>query len=171
MGLGDNVRKFITRSINSPLDVLTKDSNKLVSKIRSGKGGSNTIDEVNKILDRITNLENAQVTIDNFRKQLSSLLRTSKSGLKGAEKLREANIIGSALNPAAAAISLVQEKHMEKFKSEIEDLGSVGDILEPTVGGLKLTTTQIKNKLQKAVKDKEEADRVNEQKNKQLGIK
>ena len=50
-------------------------------------------------------------------------------------------------------------------------MGSVGDILEPTVGGLKLTTTQIKNKLQKAVKDKEEADRVNEQKNKQLGIK
>ncbi len=170
MGLGDNVRKFINRSINSPLDVLTKDSNKLVSKIRSGKGGSDTIDEVNKILDRITNLENTQVTIDNFKKQLSSVLRTTRSGLRGAEKLREANIVGSALNPAAAAISLVQEKLMEKFKGELKDLGSVNDILEPTIDNMKLSTTQIKDNLEVAVKDKEEADRVKEQKNKQLGI-
>ena len=170
MGLGDNVRKFIKRSITSPVDLLSKDANKLVAKIRSGKGGSDTIDEVNKILDRITNLENTQVTIDNFKNQLSSLLRTAKSGLKGAEKLREANVIGSALNPAAAAISLVQEKLMDKFKGEIEDLGSVGDILGPTVDGLKMSTKQIKDRLQKAVKDKEEADKVNEQKNKQLGI-
>jgi len=171
MGLGDNIRKFINRSITSPIDDLSKDSKKLVAKIRSGKGGSDTIDEVNKILDRITNLENAQVTIDNFKKQLSSVLRTTRSGLKGAEKLREANVVGSALNPAAAAISLVQEKLMEKFKGELKDLGSVNDILGPTVDNLKLSTTEIKDRLEEAVKDNEEADKINERKNKQLGIK
>ena len=35
---------------------------------------------------------------------------------------------------------------------------------------MKLSTTQIKDNLEVAVKDKEEADRVKEQKNKQLGI-
>ena len=171
MGLGDNVRNFIKRRVNNPIDDLSKDSKKLVAKIRSGKGGSDTISEVNKVLDRITNLDNTQVTIDNFKNQLSSLLRTAKSGLSGAEMLREANVIGSALNPAAAAISLIQEKLMDKFKGEIKDLGSVSDILAPTVDDLKVSTKQIKDRLQKAVKDKEESDKVNEQKNKQLGIK
>jgi hypothetical protein len=60
---------------------------------------------------------------------------------------------------------------MDKFKGEIQDLGSVSDILEPTVDNLKVSTKQIKDRLQKAVKDKEESDKVNEQKNKQLGIK
>ena len=60
---------------------------------------------------------------------------------------------------------------MDKFKGEIQDLGSVSDILEPTGDNLKVSTKQIKDRLQKAVKDKEESDKVNEQKNKQLGIK
>ena len=59
---------------------------------------------------------------------------------------------------------------MEKFKGELKDLGSVNDILEPTIDNMKLSTTQIKDNLEVAVKDKEEADRVKEQKNKQLGI-
>mgnify|MGYP003115653841 FL=1 len=60
---------------------------------------------------------------------------------------------------------------MEKFKGELKDLGSVNDILGPTVDNLKLSTTEIKDRLEEAVKDNEEADKVNERKNKQLGIK
>ena len=89
--------------------------------------------------------------------------------MKLAEKLREANVIGSSLNPAAAAIGLVQEKLMAKFKEEIDDLGSAAGIIKPALNKLDRSLKNMRNKLNQSVKDKENADTVKQDRNKMLG--
>ena len=121
MALGDIVRNFLKSNLNDQLSELEKRTNLQMTKMRSG-GGSGDIEDTEKLLSDLDSLEKTGTDIKNLDEQVTPLKSRSESGLKAAEKLREANIIGSSLNPAAAAMSIVQEKLMVKLKDEIEDL-------------------------------------------------
>ena len=66
-------------------------------------------------------------------------------------------------------MGIVQEKIMDKFKEEIEDLGSAAGIIKPALNKLDRALTNMRNKLNQSIKDKEQADSVKQERNKMLG--
>ena len=165
MALGDVVRKFISENLDSELSNMERKTDKQVAANRSG-GGSGDVEDSKKLLERI---EQLSVQIKDLNNTIAPLLSRSEAGRKAAEKLREANVIGSSLNPAAAALGIVQEKIMDKFKEEIEDLGSAAGIIKPALNKLDRALTNMRNKLNQSIKDKEQADSVKQERNKMLG--
>lgn len=168
MALGDIVRKFLSGNVDNRISDMESRTDEQVAKTRSG-GGSGDIEDTKNLLSSLDSLEGLGKQIEDLNNTVDPLLNRSKSGMKLAEKLREANVIGSSLNPAAAAIGIVQEKLMAKFKEEIDDLGSAADIIKPALNKLKTSISTMKNKLNQSVKDKEKADTVSQERNKMLG--
>ena len=97
------------------------------------------------------------------------MISASTALQKTAEALKEANSIGSALNPAAAAIAIVQEKLVAKFKEEIEDVKSAADGIGPALNKLKKSIIQMKDDLNQAIKDRKKSDEVKAERDAQLG--
>jgi len=168
MALGDIVRKFLSGNLDSKIADMEGRTDEQVSKMRSN-GGDGDVEDTKKLLDSLNSLEESGKDIEELDGQITPLKSRSKSGLKAAEKLREANIIGSSLNPAAAAVAIVQEKLMAKLNEEIEDLGSAGNLIKPALRKLKGSVNSMKVKLNQAIKDKEQADAVKADRNKMLG--
>ena len=168
MALGDVVRKFISGNLDTKLSSMEKKTDNQVAKNRSG-GGSGDVEDSKKLLDDMNKLEDLSTQIEDLNNTVAPLLGRSESGMKAAEKLREANVIGSSLNPAAAAVAIVQEKLMAKFKEEIEDLGSATGIIKPTLNKLDRSLTNMRNKLNQSMKDKEQSDIAKQERNKMLG--
>ena len=168
MALGDIVRKFISGNLDTKLSSMEKKTDNQVAKNRSG-GGSGDVEDSKKLLDDMNKLEDLSTQIEDLNNTVAPLLGRSESGMKAAEKLREANVIGSSLNPAAAAVAIVQEKLMAKFKEEIDDLGSATGIIKPTLNKLDRSLTNMRNKLNQSMKDKEQSDIAKQERNKMLG--
>ena len=168
MALGDIVRKFLSGNLDSKIADMESRTDEQVSKMRSN-GGDGDVEDSKELLKSLNSLEESGKEIEELDGQVTPLKSRSESGLKAAEKLREANIIGSSLNPAAAAVAIVQEKLMAKLKDEIEDLGSAGDIIKPALNKLNRSITNMRKKLNQSIKDKEQADAVKADRNKMLG--
>ena len=58
---------------------------------------------------------------------------------------------------------------MDKFKEEIDDLGSAAGIIKPALNRLDRSLKNMRSKLNQSIKDKEQADVVKQEKNKMLG--
>ncbi len=168
MGLGEQVRNLISEKVNEPINSQKEKVKNIVKKIREG-GGSSEIRRAQELISKIDQLKEAQTQFENFSQQARNLIRGSEALRKTAEALREANSIGSALNPAAAAIALVQEKLVTKFKEEIDDLKSAANGIGPAVNKLKKSIIQMKDDLNQAIKDKKRSDDVKAERDKQLG--
>jgi len=64
------------------------------------------------------------------------------------------------LNPAAAAISVVQEKLQKKIEEEIEDVKAAKDAIGPAVDSLRDFIGDTKKKLSKAIADKKKREQL-----------
>ena len=137
MSLGDTVRNLISSKINDPINSQKEKVKVIIQKIRSG-GGNGAVAKAQNILNKVNELQEVQTQFENYLQQARNLIRASEALRKTAEALREANSVGSALNPAAAAIALVQEKLVTKFKEEIEDIKSAADSIGPAVNNFQI---------------------------------
>ena len=168
MGLGKVVRDLINDKINAPVNSQKNEVKKVVQSIREG-GNSTDVDNARDTLEKINKLEEVQGQFENYFNQAKSLISASTALQKTAQALKEANNIGSALNPAAAAIAIVQEKLVAKFKEEIEDVKSAADSIKPALNKLKKSIFEMKDKLNQALKNKERSDKVKAERDAQLG--
>jgi DNA repair exonuclease SbcCD ATPase subunit len=157
MGIGDSIRKQISNLINNPSKVLGDKASVIIKGINAGGGG---LEEAEKLLDELKNLEKRKETLQAAEQQLNNIVNTVSATKKTAVALKEANTIGSALNPAAAAISVVQDKLQNKIEKEIEDVKSAKDALGPAVDGLGNFIGDTKQKLAKAIADKKKRDQL-----------
>ena len=73
------------------------------------------------------------------------------------------------IEPAAAAVAIVQEKIMAKLNEEIKDLKSAAGIIKPSLNKLDRALSNMRNKLNQSIKDKEQADTAKQERNKMLG--
>ena len=153
MGLGDRLRDFISNNIDEQLTDLRGKVKDLTKKMRQGNVETKEIDNLMKSLD---SLEKTKETLSNLGTQVEGFLDRAKTAKSAAEKLREANVVASALNPAAAAITLVQEKLIGKSDEEVADLGSAVDGVKPTVGKVDNEVKVMKKDLDDAKKDQED---------------
>jgi len=157
MGVGDAIRKQISNLVNNPSKVLGDKANSVVKDINSGGKG---LEEAEKLLKDLKDLEKRRETLDSAKQQIGNIVNTISATKKTAVALKEANTIGSALNPAAAAISVVQDKLQNKIEKEIEDVKSAKDSLGPAVQNLKDFIGNTKKKLSQAIADKKRRDQL-----------
>jgi uncharacterized coiled-coil DUF342 family protein len=120
-------------------------------------------------MTKLDDLESKGNQIDGIKSQVQSVLNAADSLRKTASATREASVIGSALNPAAAAISIVQEKLVEKFKEEIEDAKSAIDGVGPALRKLGQNVKDLKKDLKEALRKNEEKKKAKSQRDQQLG--
>ena len=168
MGLGEQVRKLISEKINEPINSRKEKVKNTIKKIREG-GGSEELKRAQSQIEKINKLQEVQQQFENYFNQAKTLISASTALQKTAEALKEANSIGSALNPAAAAIAIVQEKLVAKFKEEIEDVKSAADGIGPALNNLKKSIIQMKDDLNQAIKDRKKSDEVKAERDAQLG--
>ena len=110
-----------------------------------------------------------QETLNTAKQQISNVINTVSATKITAVALKEANTIGSALNPAAAAISVIQEKLENKIEKEIEDVKSAKDAIGPALDGLGDFIEDTKKKLSKAIADKKRRDQEKKDRDQALG--
>ena len=166
MGIGDAIRKQITNLVNSPSEILGRKVGKVVKQINSGGAG---LEEAEKLLNDLKDLEKRRETLDAAKQQISNVINTISATKITAVALKEANTIGSALNPAAAAISVIQEKLENKIEKEIEDVKSAKDAIGPALDGLGDFIEDTKKKLSKAIADKKRRDQEKKDRDQALG--
>ena len=100
---------------------------------------------------------------------MQTVLKAADSLRKTATATREASVIGSALNPAAAAISIVQEKLIEKFNEEVEDAKSAIDSVGPALQKLGKNVKGLKKDLDEALRKNKEKQEAKAERDRQLG--
>jgi|TARA_B110000495_G_scaffold178957_1_gene172049 DNA anti-recombination protein RmuC len=166
MGLGDAIRKQITNLVNSPSRILGEKANSIVKRISGGGAG---LEEAEKLLNDLKDLEKRKETLNTAKQQISNVINTVSATKITAVALKEANTIGSALNPAAAAISVIQEKLENKIEKEIEDVKSAKDAIGPALDGLGDFIEDTKKKLSKAIADKKRRDQEKKDRDQALG--
>ena len=168
MGLGDSIRNFIKNEIIGKLDDLKKAVSTL-SKVMKTGGYEKEAAEADKLIKQINTIKKQKDQLINLKKQVDGFLKRAKSAKQAAEKLREANTVASALNPAAAAITLVQEKLITKAQDEIKDLGSAVYIVDPTVQEIDVATADMESELNQAKKDQEDMEENKKNRDEMLG--
>ena len=117
----------------------------------------------------LKDLEKRKETLNTAKQQISNVINTVSATKITAVALKEANTIGSALNPAAAAISVIQEKLENKIEKEIEDVKSAKDAIGPALDGLGDFIEDTKKKLSKAIADKKRRDQEKKDRDQALG--
>tara|TARA_R100001377_G_C3103086_1_gene79879 strand:- start:44 stop:547 length:504 start_codon:yes stop_codon:yes gene_type:complete len=157
MGVGDAIRKQISNLVNNPSKVLGDKASLIIKGISTGGQG---LEEAEKLLKDLNDLEKRRETLDAAKQQIGNVINTISATKKTAVALKEANTIGSALNPAAAAISVVQDKLQNKIEKEVEDVKSAADALGPAVENLKNFIGNTKKKLSKAIADKKRREQL-----------
>ena len=161
MGLGDAIRKQITNLVNSPSRILGEKANSIVKGISGGGAG---LEEAEKLLNDLKDLEKRKETLNTAKQQISNVINTVSATKITAVALKEANTIGSA-----AAISVIQEKLENKIEKEIEDVKSAKDAIGPALDGLGDFIEDTKKKLSKAIADKKRRDQEKKDRDQALG--
>ena len=92
MGIGDSIRKQISNLINNPSKVLGDKASVIIKGINAGGGG---LEEAEKLLDELKNLEKRKETLQAAEQQLNNIVNTVSATKKTAVALKEANTIGS----------------------------------------------------------------------------
>ena len=113
MAAGDKIRQKLDSLILGPIKSKQSEIKDLIESIRQNGGQSADIIKAQNLMTKLDDLESKGNQIDGIKSQVQSVLNAADSLRKTASATREASVIGSALNPAAAAISIVQEKLVE----------------------------------------------------------
>ena len=169
MAVGDKIRQKIDSLILGPIESKQEEIKQLVESIRQNGGQSADVEKAVKLKNELDNIQSKGDQIDGIRGQVQSVLKAAESLKKTATATREASVIGSALNPAAAAIGIVQEKLIEKFNEEIEDAKSAINGVKPALKNLTKSIKNLKKDLDDSIKKNEERKKSKEQRDAQLG--
>tara|TARA_B100000214_G_scaffold369436_1_gene342496 strand:- start:221 stop:745 length:525 start_codon:yes stop_codon:yes gene_type:complete len=169
MAAGDKIRAKLDSLILGPIKDKQADIKKLIESIRQGGGQSADVQKAEDFKNQLDELQSGGEQIDSVRSQVQTVLKAADSLRKTATATREASVIGSALNPAAAAISIVQEKLIEKFNEEVEDAKSAIDSVGPALQKLGKNVKGLKKDLDEALRKNKEKQEAKAERDRQLG--
>lgn len=170
MAAGDKIRQKIDSLILGPIESKQEEIKQLVESIRQNGGQSADVEKAVKLKNELDNIQSKGDQIDGIRGQVQSVLKAAESLKKTAIATREAAVIASSpLNPAGAAIGIVQEKLIEKFNEEIEDAKSAINGIKPALKNLTKSIKNLKKDLDDSIKKNEERKKSKQQRDAQLG--
>ena len=100
--VSDKIKEVINDQVVGTRKNLDRKVDKVIKGMRSGEG---KIDELEEIEIDIITLEEVKQKVRDAIDRVKSILTSLTAGKDASEASRKASVIGSALNPAAAAIA------------------------------------------------------------------
>ena len=163
--LSDKVQKAIDSQFDAGKKKIEQRVGIIVKNLRLGKEQGKNLQKVLTVIDQAND---AVDMINNITKTIKSAQESIEAAKIAAEAARKAATVGSALNPASAAIGIAQEFVIAKLDTEIEDTKDVLNVTPRLIENFETFMEDTKQKIEKAKKEKEEKDRYRKEQLRQL---
>ena len=162
----DALKKLIDDSIEKEKQKLDKKVDNALNLYR--KGSEQADKAVNDVEVNIEKAKDAKEKVSDAIDRIKSIRLSFDSGRKVAESTEKASTIGSALNPAAAAIAFAQKFIIDKLKIEIKDIGDELNVAPQILDNLDKFFTRTRKKIAKEKARRAAQKRIAEEKKKML---
>jgi len=155
--VSNKIKEVINDQVVSTRKNMDGKVDKVIKGMRSGEEQSDKLAEIEK--DMIT-LEEVKQKVRDAVDRVKSIRVSLKAGKDASETSRKASVIGSALNPAAAAIAYGLEFIISKVTQEIKDIGDAINVVPPILDNLEKFADNTNHKLEKEKNRKETKKRL-----------
>jgi len=158
------IMKLVDEKINAKNLAMVGSITVLISEIRSGGAGAAELyEQLKEFKEKLDEAKKAQEDLKTKKEDLEKTLAAVETAAKTAEATEKTSVIGSALNPIAAAVGMVQKFVIEKAKEEIGDLkGAIGGILPSALDKSKKTIERQRKRIDDFIKEYEEKKKRNQ---------
>ena len=147
--VSDKIKEVINDQIVGTRKNMDRKVTKVIKGMRSGEGLTEELEEIKKDM---TTLEEVKQKVRDTIDGIKSILTSLTAGKDASEASRKASLIGSALNPAAAAIAHGLEFIINKATKEIKDIGDAVNVVPPILDNLERFVDNTNRKLEKEKK-------------------
>ena len=162
----DALKKLIDDSIEKEKQKLDK---KVDNDLNLYRKGSEQADRAGSaIADIFGHEKDAKDKVSDSIESIKSIRKSFDAGRKVAESTEKASTIGSALNPAAAAIAFAQKFIIERLKIEIKDIGDELNVAPQILDNLDKFFTRTRKKIAKEKARRAAQKRIAEENKKML---
>ena len=155
--VSDKIKEVINDQIVGTRKNMDGKVNKVIKGMRSGEGQLDKLAEIEKDMNA---LEEVKQKVRDAVDRVKSILVSLKAGKDASEASRKASVIGSALNPAAAAIAHGLEFIINKATKEIKDIRDAVNVVPPILDNLEKFVDNTNRKLEKEKNRKEAKKRL-----------
>ena len=155
--VSDKIKEVINDQIVGTRKNMDRKVTKVIKGMRSGEGLTEELEEIKKDM---TTLEEVKQKVRDAVDRVKSILTSLTAGKDASEASRKASVIGSELNPAAAAIAHGLEFIITKATKEIKDIGNAINVVPPILDNLEKFVDNTNRKLEKEKNRKEAKKRL-----------
>ena len=154
--LSKKIEQIIDSELESKKRKIGKNVDIIIKNLRLGKDQGKNLQKTLEVIGKVTA---AVVIVKSVIKTVKSAQESIEAAKIAAETTRKAATIGSALNPASAAIGVAQEFVIAKLDIEVEDAKNALNVAPKLIENFETFMVSSKNKLEKAKEEKEEKDK------------
>lgn len=162
----DALKKLIDDSIEKEKQKLDKKVDNALTLYRNGSEAADGA--VNEIEVSIEKAKDAKQKVSDAIDRIKSIRLSFDSGRKAAEATEKSSTIGSALNPAAAAIAFAQKFIIDRLKIEIKDIRDELNVAPQILDNFDKFFTRTRNKIRKEKARRAAQKRIAEENKKML---
>jgi len=162
----DKIKQIIDDQIKKQKDNLNKKVDTALSLYKKGDPqAEKVVEEIEKGIDDAQNLKDS---VQNVVDGIDSVKTGFDNTRTVAETTEKASTIGSALNPAAAAIAYAQKFIIDTLKKEIKDIDDELNVAPKIIESFDKFLTNTRKKLAKEKERREQQKRIAEENRKML---
>jgi|TARA_Y100000992_G_C21136005_1_gene428917 BioD-like phosphotransacetylase family protein len=154
----DALAKLIDDQIKKQREKMDLKVDKAIALYKSGNEKADEV--VEKVETDIETAKDAKEKVSDAIDRIKSVRLSFDSGRKAAETTEKASTIGSALNPAAAAIAYAQKFIIDKLKIEIKDIGDELNVAPQILDNLEKFFVRTRKKIRKEKARREAQKRI-----------
>ena len=163
--ISEKLKEVIISSLDEPKKNIEDKVDRIIEITRKG---DNAGESIKNTLQQIKDAEIKINLVEGTTKTVKSVVTSLKAARKVAEATEKSSTIGSALNPTAAAIAVVQKFIIEKVKIEIKESEDALNVSPTLIDNFKSFVTEQKDKLKKAQRERERKKLIREQRKRKL---
>ena len=159
----------LKNTIQAVFDLPKKDiETKIDQIVKATRKGESQGQQIKDILQKIEDVESKVDRVKDTIKTVNSVIKSLDAAKKIAATSEKAAATASALNPASAAISIVQRMIVEQVGKEIEEAKNALNVVPKLIQNFNKFIIETKEKLKKVQKERERKKALREQRKRKL---
>ena len=159
----------LKNTIQAVFDLPKKDiETKIDQIVKATRKGESQGQQIKDILQKIEDVESKVDRVKDTIKTVNSVIKSLDAAKKIAAASEKAAATASALNPASAAISIVQRMIVEQVGKEIEEAKNALNVVPKLIQNFNKFIIETKEKLKKVQKEREIKKALREQRKRKL---
>ena len=160
----------LKNTIQAVFDLPKKDiETKIDQIVKATRKGESQGQQIKDILQKIEDVESKVDRVKDTIKTVNSVIKSLDAAKKIAAASEKASAVASSpLNPAPAAIAIVQRMIVEKVGKEIEEAKNALNVVPKLIQNFNKFIIETKEKLKKVQKERERKKALREQRNRKL---